>query len=63
MKTFITTICAVLFVIVMVSNNNSYAQSISNRSIKFDSKNGQNATLVGDDGAIINTTDGGVTWQ
>lgn len=64
MKTFITSICAVLFVIVMMSNNNSYAQSsVNEHSIKFDKLNSQSATLVGDDGVILTTLDGGQSWN
>lgn len=63
MKTFIY-ICAVLFIIAITAAQKTNSQSsINEHSIKFNSQNNQSAMLVGEDGLIMNTVDGGHTWN
>ena len=54
---------ALFFILAVIAHTTAYSQtSINQHSIKFASFNTQYATLVGEDGVIMNTMDGGATW-
>lgn len=60
MSTFLKSLVT-LFLVYSISQISSYSQSaVNEHSIKF--QNNQIATLVGEDGVIMKTTDAGITW-
>ncbi len=61
MRTFIFTL-AIFTTFIILTQNSAFSQSgVNEHSIKF--QNDQIATLVGEDGVILATSDGGTSWK